>query len=248
MKKVWYGLLLAASMAHADIFDSLGFGKLENTFNVVVGADKTRQDLGHLKTQLDLLQKEDRTAHEELHLQVEKVKAQINTLEASRAFEGQYKNKLKLVWQSILQLLTTIRSLRKEWVADIKQHINLLEEYIKDPELLSVSLDTKTLYTFEDIQALGNLIALQQERVEVDHAHKKETLLDLESAQKKLAVAEKAYKDKTKEQAEFGKGLQNSERFVRVKSELLDAEVLQAQYERDVLVLRVKEKDRKSVV
>lgn len=245
MKKLLYSALLLCCSARADIFDSLGFGKLENTFNVVIGTDKTKEDLGHLKVQLDLLQKEDRVSNEAMHLQIEKVQAQIAALESSRSSDNQYTSKLTLALKSILQLLTTIRSVQKEWIGTIKQHCALLEEFIKDPELAGITVETKTLYTFDDVQALGDQIAAQEERIEAEQAQKKETILDFENNQKKMSAVEKIYKDKLKEQSDFGKDLQAGERYARVKSELLDAEVLLAGYEKDLLALRIKEKEAK---
>lgn len=231
---------LMSCFARADFFDTLSIPKVDK-FNVVVGTDKITEDITQLRKQLDLLQKEERATNEELVLQSEKVKSQIVTLESTKSSDTQYTSKLLLTLKSISQSITTLRSLRKDIIATVKQHIALLEDYSKDrPE--GIISDRKTIYTFEDIQDLGNQIASQEDVVEHEQVRKKEILLDIENGEKKVAAAEEIYKKKLKEQSDFGKGLESGERYVRLKGELLDAEVALAQYERDLALLRIEEK------
>ena len=238
-------MLLTMSALYADVFDMFSFGKLDAALNVVVGSGKTQEDLGHLRTQLDLLQKQERTLHEENHTQIEKIKAQIVSCEQNRSYTGQYANRLILTLKSSIQVLNTIRSSHKEWIAILKSHITLLEDYTKDPDLLGITGETKTLYNFDDLKDLGNQIAGQEERLEIERAQKKETELDLENSKKKIALAEKTVKDKVREQAEFSKDVKAHDRHVHIKSEILDAEVLLAGYEKDSLVLKTQEKEAK---
>jgi small-conductance mechanosensitive channel len=235
--------LLVSCCAHADFFDTLSIPKVDK-FNVVVGTDKITEDIAQLRKQLDLLQKEERATNEELVLQSEKVKSQIATLESAKPSDTHYTSKLLLTLKSMSQSLTTLRSLRKDIIATVKQHIALLEEYSKDrPE--GVLSERKTIYTFEDVQDLGNQIASQEDVVEHEQVRKKEIVLDLDNGEKKVAAAEEVYKKKLKEQSDFGKGLEAGERHIRLKGELVDAEVALAQYERDVALLRIEEKKTK---
>ncbi len=238
-------MLLTVGALHADVFDMFSFGKLDAALNVVIGSGKTQEDLGHLRIQLDLLQKQERVLHEENHTQIEKIKAQIGACEQNRSYTGQYANKLILTLKSSIQVLNTIRSSQKEWIAILKSHIALLEDYVKDPDLAGITGEAKTLYNFDDLKDLGNQIAGQEERLEVERAQKKETELDLENSKKKVAAAEKTVKEKLREQAEFSKDVKAHDRYVHIKSEILDAEVLLAGYETDSLILKTQEKEAK---
>ncbi len=228
----------------ADFLDSLNIPKLEK-FNVAIGTDKIAEDLAQLGRQLDLLQKEERSASEELVLQADKVKSQIATLESTKQPDAQHASKLLLVLKSTSQALATLRSLRKEVISTIKQHKALLDDYSKDRFFDSILSERKTVYTFDDIQDLGNQIASQEEVIEHEQARKKEIILDIENNEKKVLAAEEAYKKKLKEQGEFGKGVVATERNLRVKGEFLDAEVALSLYERDLAVLKVQEKQTK---
>ncbi len=232
-----------SSCLHADFFDTLSIPKVDK-FNVIVGTNKITEDIAQLQKQVNLLQKEERDANEELVLQSEKVKGQIALLETSKSADTQYTSKLLLTLKSISQSLTTLRSLRKEIVANVKQHTTFLEEHSKD-RFDGILSERKTIYTFDDIQDLGNQIAGQEEVVEHELSRKKELLLDLENGEKKVVVTEEFYKKKLKEQSDFGKGLQSGERHVRIKGELLDAEVALALYERDLALIKVEEKKTK---
>ena len=242
MKKriVSIALLLVSCYAQADFFDTLPIPKVDK-FNVVVGTSKVTEDIAQLNRQVDLFQKEERAVNEDLVLKSENVKSQILMLETTKQVDTQYTSKLLLTLKSTSQSLTTLRSLRKDIIATVKQHVALLEEYSKD-HFEGILSARKTIYTFDDIQDLGNQIASQEEVVEHEQARKKEIVLDLETGEKKVTTAEELYKKKLKEQSDFGKGLESGERHVRVKGELLDAEVALAQYERDLALLKVEEK------
>ncbi len=232
--------LLGFCYAQADIFDTLNIPKIDK-FNVVVGTNKITEDIAQLRKQTDFLQKEERTAHEDLLLQSEKVKSQILILETTKSTDTQYKSKLLLTLKSMSQALITFRSLRKETIATSKQHEVLLEDFSKE-RFEGILSERKTMYTFDDIQNLGNQIASQEEVVEHEQARKKELILDLENGEKKVIAAEELCKKKLKEQGDFGKWLESGERHVRIKGELLDAEVALAQYERDLAALRIEDK------
>jgi len=245
MKKIVTLLVLAACWPlHADFFDSLSLPKVEK-FNVAIGTDKVTEDLAQLERQIDLLQKDDRSTNEELVLQSEKIKSQIASLEAARQTDSQHANKLLLTLKSVSQSLTTIRVLRKELLSTVKQHKATLEEYLKDRFFDNIISDRKTVYSFDDIQELGKDIADQQEVVEREQARKKEVTLDLDNAEKKVIITEDAYKKKLKEQSEFGKGVEMTDRHVRLKGELIDAEVTLALYERDLARLKVEDRKAK---
>jgi small-conductance mechanosensitive channel len=242
MKKkiVSIALLLVSCIAHADLFDTLNIPKVDK-FNVVIGTNKITEDVAQLRRQADLLQKEERAVNEDLVLQSEKVKSQISMLETTKAADTQYTSKLLLTLKSESQSLTTLRSLRKDIIATVKQHAALLDDFSQE-HFEGVLSERKTIYTFDDIQHLGNQIASQEEIIEHEQSRKKEIVLDLENGEKKVVAAEELYKKKLKEQSDFTKGLQSAERHVRIKGELLDAEVSLAQYDRDLAVLKVEEK------
>ncbi len=247
MKKRFYAICALAMCAplHADIFDSLGFMKGNSTLNVVIGKDSTREDTAHLKTELELLQKNDRALSEDLHVQSEKIKQQVATIESGKYGESEYATRLVVTLKSVSQSIAAVRSLRKEWIVLVKQRLSLLEDTAHDYDITAILSDKKTVYSIEDIQLLGNQIANQEEKVSHEVTRKKEASLDIENLNKKVSLAEKNYKEKVKEQSDFNKEVKKEDRNVRVKGELLDAEVLLAHYEKDVAGLRVKEKEAK---
>jgi len=242
MKKriVSIALLLTSYSVQADFFDTLNIPKIDK-FNVVIGTNKITEDIFQLRKQADILQKEERATNEDLVLQSEKVKNQISTLETTKSVDTQYTSKLILALKSMSQGFTTLRSLRKETIAIVKQHAALLDDFSKE-HFEGILSERKTIYTFEDIQNLGNQIASQEEIIEHEQARKKEIVLDLENGEKKIITAEELYKKKLKEQSDFGKSLGSGERYARIKGELIDAEVALALCERDVAQLKVEEK------
>ena len=156
MKKIISTLLLAQSFfISADIFDSFGFSSEKSNFNVVIGADKAHEDLTHLKNGLDLLQNEDATSNEELLTHVEKCKKQIAAVEGGKFGENRYTSRLIVNLKSLLQTISTIRSVRKEWIALLKLHMSLLQDSLKEVGQLEQDVfQKKALYTFEDLQEL----------------------------------------------------------------------------------------------
>lgn len=245
MKKIISTILLLQNFfISADIFDSFGFGPQKSNFNVVIGADKAHEDLTHLKNSLELLQNDDVVSSEELLSQSEKYKKQIEIVEGGKFGDNQYTNKLIMSLKSTLQIITAIRSLKKEWIALVKQHIELLQDSLKAVENLEQDIfKKKSLYAFEDLQELEASIAYQQEKLSNELSKKKEIILDIETLQKKIISNEKNYKDKVREQTEFSKEVKTGERYVRIKSELLDSEVILANYEKDFCSLKIKEKE-----
>ncbi len=247
MKKCFYALcaLVLYTPVHADIFDSFGLLKGNSTLNVAIGSDTTNQDISRLKTELEMLQKNDRAITEDLLVQSEKVKHQITAIESGKYENSEYVTRLVVALKSINQSVAALRTLRKEWITTVKQRLTLLESSSHNHDITTLLSERKTIYTIEDIQILGNQIAGQEEKVFHESARKKEAIIDIENLTKKITVAEKNYKDKIKEQADFNKEVKKEDRHVRVKGDLLDAEVSLALYEKEVATLRVKEKESK---
>ncbi len=245
MKKIISFLIFTQSFfISADIFDSFGFGQKNSPLNVVIGADKTHEDLTHIKNSLETLQKEDVVLYEDVMTQSEKCKKQISVIEGGKFGENQYTTRIIVTLKSTMQAIATLKTIRKELASVFKQHIGLLQDSLKEVVQLEQEIsEKKALYTFDDLQELSAQIAKQQDSIESEIARKKEVAVDVENLKQKSVASEKMHKDKLKEQSDFSKEVKTGERYVRVKSELLDAEVILLLYEKDNALIRLKEKE-----
>jgi small-conductance mechanosensitive channel len=248
LKKVLLlSLLLVGTSAQADLLSSLGL-KQDASIDVVIG-DKIEKDIQLLKKELATIDAESRTFKEEYQTKIDKIRGSIKEVDAQiKAAKGDdtYLNKQLFTLKSMAQTLANTRTVRKSWIAALKSRLALLEGIEEDKTSKSQD-EKKSLYTFEELQVFNRKIANEEDKVSHIESEKNELKLDLENVKKKLETAERYYKDKLKEQSEFGQEVQKNDEYARQKSRLLDLEVKLAEYEKEFADYGVKEKTSKLI-
>lgn len=247
--KLLFPLLLMAHSAQADILKLLGIKQSDATVDVVLG-DEKKAEIAVLKNEVTIQEEKEKAFWKDHQQKEDKVKSDIKTLELESRKSNQninFLNKELLVLKSTKQAFTRIRSTWKEIFVRIKQHITLLEEYVKDPEFASLQLEKKSIYSFEDLQNLNEQIATQEEKLNTIQSEKSESQLDLSNRKKKVSSTEISYKEKLQEQTEFSsrskdqpfvEGLTDKE-----YGQVLDLQVSLALYEKELSLLRVREEE-----
>ncbi len=236
--------LLIGFNVQADILNSLGLRK-EGSLDLAVGEDKAERELQHLKKQADTIEHTLKNFEDDIQQKIELVRKKIKHVEGllKQAVDDTYLNKQLFTLKRTAQILTNIRSSKKSWFGYLKSRISLLSGM--EEEKKTQEEEKKSLYTFEELQSLNKKIANQEDKLSHVIGEKSEARLDLENAQRLTETSEKTYKEKLKEQSEFGTEVLPSDHFAHEKSELLDYEVKMAQYEKEFSELQVKEKTAK---
>lgn len=250
-KKYFLSLLLVSSFGIKTL-EIPGFTKSQASLDVKIGQEK-QSDLTALKVELENLEKKEALFWQENNPKIETVKSQITSLEETVKDTEKpepFVTKKLLLLKSIRQVTSTIKSTWKEIFAGVKQHIAVLEAYVKDPEFSSLQLEKKAFNTFADLQELQEQIAGQEEKQNALKTEKNEMQLNLANSKKKEAAADADYKEQLQKQTDF---IQNKivpagvtdGIDVRNYPEMLDAQVMLALYEKEQTQLRVKEQEIK---
>lgn len=248
-KKFFLIGLLFCQSAQADIMETLGLKKPDQSLDVVLGNEK-KSELIALKTDLESLEKQEQEYWQEHAPKSEKLKTEIAEAEAAlQEKEGnkEFLNKKLLLLKTIKQSVSTIKGTWKEIISQEKQHITVLQNYIKDPEFESLQLEKKSFNSFRDLQELNEQIAGQEEKFNTVRLEKAERARDLANRKKKESTTQEAYKEKVQEQTNFAQG-KNQEPLpdsmdAHQYGKILDLQVMLARYEKEVASFRVKEEE-----
>lgn len=251
-KKILLLLLLSSYSVQADIFEWFGLKQSDASLEVVLGAEK-KTEFGLLKKDLETLESKETAFWQEHTAKIDTIKAQINVVESDlqqypSLQEKKFLEKKLIILKTIRQTGSNLKSIWKEIVANEKKHIGVLENYIKDPEFVSLQLDKKSFNSCADLQLLNEQIAGEEEKYQVLISEKNEILLDLVNRKKKNSTAEALYKSKLQEQVDFTQGKVPREKIpdfldVRYHGQLLDLQISQFFYEKELTSLRVLEKE-----
>lgn len=238
--------LLVGFNLQADLLSTLGFKQQEQgSLDLVIGEDKVEKELKRLRKEGDSLELETKSFEDGIQQKIDSVRKKIKhvELQLTQSKNDTYLNKQLFTLKRIVQILTNMRSSRKARIGYLKSRISLLaglEENKKTKEE-----EKKSLYTFEELQILNKKVANQEDKLSHIAGEQSEALLDLDNAKRHLEASERTYKEKLKEQSEFGTEILPSDNFAHEKSLLLDYEVKMAQYENEFAELQVKEKTEK---
>lgn len=246
-KKLLLVGLLTMSSGYADIMQTLGFKSQDASLDVVLG-DEKKTELKALQTELAFLQEKEQKYWQEHQAKLDKINADIGLLEQEgKKEETDLLNKKLLTFKTIKQTCSNIKATWKEIISRTKEHISLLEGYIKDPEFASLKLEKKSFYSFDDLQDLNEQIAAQEEKIIAAQSEKNESMLDLSNRKKKLGDQQAELLELTQKQKEFASHTQQRTMpetlDIRHKGEILDAQVMLAQYEKTLGELRVQEEE-----
>lgn len=236
--------LLIGFNVQADILSSLGFKK-EGSLDLIVGEDKAERELQQLRKTFDAVELETKVFDDDIHQKIDSIRKKIKHVEIQlkQAKDDTYLNKQLFTLKRIVQILINMRSSRKGWASSLKSRISLLTGVEEDQK--TKQEEKKSLYTFEELQTLNRELANIEDKISHIVGEESEARLDLDNVQRNLEASERIYKEKLKEQSEFGTEVLPSDHFAHEKSVLLDYEVKMAQYEKEFAELQVKEKTAK---
>ncbi|NBP01201.1 MAG: hypothetical protein EBU90_13890 [Proteobacteria bacterium] len=251
-KKFLLMFFLATPAVKADIFEWFGLKQGDASLEVVLGAEK-KTEFEILKKDLEALEAKENAFWQEYAAKIDTIKAQINVVESNLQQypsnqEKKFLEKKLFVLRTIKQIGSNLKSTFKEVIANQKKHVVILENYLKDPEFVSLQLEKKSFHSFSDLQALNEQIAGEEEKHQVFISEKNEILLDLINRKKKNGAAEALYRTKLQEQADFAQGKITQEMIpdlldIRYYGQLLDVQLAQFFYEKELTLLTIKEKE-----
>lgn len=246
MKKFFLLLLLTVqTVVPADLLSALGFNQKKAEFSIAVGNEKIATEIKELEKAIEQAEKQSDEFNRRITSVHNEVKGRIKSLEAQNEkdhHKESYVTKELFVAQSLSQTLTTIVAIRKDWIGSLKERLVLLQETLEG-KVGKISDEKKSLYTFQELHALSQNVAIQEDKVTHAQAEESQLKLDVSSTKKKAEQIEQKYKDKLKEQSSFGKDIKFNDKDAKEKSRLLDLEVKLAQYEQELALLRIKEKE-----
>ncbi len=250
MKKLWLVLVIGTSLnlQASSFFDGfIGNKKQTSELQVTVG-DKKDQDLERIKAKLLEFERGEDAFSQDIQVRIDRAKQKVVTLEQLPMQDAaSLVPQLLVTTKATLQTLTTIKTVHKELGQIYKETVTLLEGYVKDPQFDGLLPEKKSLYGFQELQSLSYKVGTQEDKVRTLKAELLEVKTDTESLKKKLLQAEKVVQDKLKEQAEFGKTSIGYDGDVYTQSEILDAQVVLAEYEKQLLQTKIQEKEARSL-
>jgi len=118
-----------------------------------------------------------------------------------------FNNKLEII-NDTYQDIKDMQSLRKQIELTIEEHINILENYIKDPnfkEIIIEFAEQKKFYSFEDLQKINQLMLLQEDKIKLLEEQKQNTQIELENREQTSEITKEIYEKKLRELDGFKK-------------------------------------------
>jgi small-conductance mechanosensitive channel len=153
-----------------------------------------------------------------------------------------YDRKLGLL-QEIQQTIFTIQLMYKQIATLLQQHIQLLEEVLKDPTFQTYISESHAFYNVQDLQRVMGKISDQDVLVASLKIQRSDISSEVANKKKKFETMLQLYKEKKQEQDEFsGKPIALDAQFdFKQQGELLDLDEKLLGYERDLAQLRLQE-------
>jgi small-conductance mechanosensitive channel len=178
---------------------------------------------------------------------VEEIKCQLEGVTAGlkKEPEDEFLNKKLALLNERYQVIKNVQQSREQLITLLDQHITLLQEYLKDPNLKEYKKDLKVLqkdsYTFEDLHQLNELIVSKEKNIAHVMEQEKNADTELESRKRTAQATAEGYKKKKEEQEKLlGPAQTPFDLGVTQKIELLKLEetLYTDKNERDVLRLQ----------
>lgn len=243
-------LLLVGVVNSAEIFD-LTFPR-DNTIKVGIGTETKSAEIEILHTRLKVFEEQEKKFWDASSSRIEGIKALIKTDEINvykvSGTQREFLNKKLLILRGIKQVVVAIKATWKEMLATLKQHIQYLEDYAKDPYFNNLRLiDKKSFYTLIDLQQLIEAIAAQEEKINSLTTDKNQRQIDLDHRKKRLLTVEKEYATLLQKQKDFNTKNGTYEQYntsqIKDSGELVDAQIESMVFERELADLRVQEEE-----
>ncbi len=210
-----------------------------------------------LDRQIQTLEKEksELGSQAERKAQAEKISTQIailkEKLKTASTTEREFLNKKLSLLSQILQACNELQQAVQQVEGLIAQHQALLHEYKEDPEFKNLRIPVQASYSFDKLQELGQRLLDYKIKISDLEKNKLTSADDLAKRKKALAAIQEEYREKQKQQEEFG--LRTSAEVTPAENgfspaqrgELLDEHKRLLSYKKDLAELKVKESERK---
>lgn len=256
MKKIV--ILLTLSLMSG--LSAVSLGPLDSFFPKIDSFEEFNNFALRLEKQLTALT-EDRTRLEAqeaaLKVKAEKLNSDILRMKAKTAEgsadEQRFKTQKLALLNQTNQTVTEMEQIIRQIISVLDTHTALLEEYRKDPEFKNknLRLQTKSLYTFTDLQKINDLMMSQETELKDLEERAKKIQQDLTAREKALVIAGQEYAEKKKAQEEFkirgqeaggltpvqqGKLIDMEEELYKEKLELAKLRLKEVEQKRNLLI------------
>jgi len=142
--------------------------------------------------------------------------------------DDEFLNKKLYLLNDRYHILNDLQRMRAQLISRIDQNIELLKDYLKDPQLKGYRKDLKIeqrlVYTFDDLQNLNQLIADKEKELAQLADHEKNADIELKSRKRIAAATVQEHKKRKEEQEAIGSSDAFGKAFdlgVQQKTELL---------------------------
>jgi len=246
----YYLVLMSVFPVYGSDFFSFGSSKNENPQLQVILGNEKKTEYSFLEKEIPKLEEQQKQAQQEITPLMERTKSDLAAIESDIRRYGKtdgFLTKKRSFLQSLMQTFSLILGSWTTILSVQKQHIVVLEDYLKDPEFGSLKEQQKSYYTFEDLEALNIVITAEEAKFKVIESEKKDSLIELGVRKKKIIKLENDYKDFIQQQTDFSvksaDEKEHSHLTIDQQGQLLDAQVLNARYDVMLGELRVKEEE-----
>lgn len=207
MKKL---LLLLISMytTQAGFFNILTPSSDKQTIIVSTDAAEKRERLKLLLDERAELESKEKDTSALLQKEIEQLNDRIkqkehNLLERTFPSEKKHLQEAVALLQEIKQYTHEISITQQSIKSLTDQEIALIEDYLKDPNFESLTIESQTYFSYENLYNLLQQVLGLEESITQSQEEKNNTEADLEAKKRDLANLEKDLKEKEKEQKKF---------------------------------------------
>jgi small-conductance mechanosensitive channel len=193
---------------------------------------KERADFDSNTDLIDALQSQ----HDKVAKQIAALKEQLDKKENEN-----FNRDLLALANEASQVLIDSQLVRRKILGSLDSQIAALENYLKDPNFKSLTVDRKAAYKFENLEKVSSLISTQEDNKAHLAEEKSNLELDLDNKKKALDDVEKNLKAKEKEQKEFSDKVGANDADIRNKAERLDYNLQLLKAKKDYYNLNIAE-------
>ncbi|HZW61065.1 MAG TPA: mechanosensitive ion channel domain-containing protein [Candidatus Babeliales bacterium] len=207
--------------------------------------EEKQQKLADLQKEKKQLEDTGKTFAQTVTTHAEEVKVQLDLVTdgLKRDPEDEFLNKELALLNERYQIIKNLQQSREQLVAILDEHINLLQDYLKDPGLQEYKrehLAAREIYSLEDLQNLSQLIMEKERTIAQLIEQEKNVDAEIENRKRTAIATAESYKKKKEEQANLGVSSDSFDIGLKQKVTLLKLEehLYTDKKERDDLRLR----------
>jgi len=216
----------------------------DNQIIIASGSQEKQHQLNILKKEKENLESSEKEFSNNIQAELNSINQRIANIKEKLKdqVETNFLNKMLSRLNEVYQLLLDSQFLRKKIVENIDQNIEILENYLKDPDFKNIKLEAKTAYKFESLYKISKDISKYEEELKYLNEEKASIESNIEVSKKDFLIVEKDLKLKEKERK---KGIKSSQSdgisVLEQKGELLDLDIKLSNAKKLYLDLKIKE-------